>query len=148
MMKRLLLVVFSLMLLYSCNDIEKLVILKYKTHFGSGDCIVDLADITVLKWDSAYFYTGYYSREDIERELGEKLYIFNELSTRMIFFKQGKIAYIQEWFFDPWDEYTEYIAFDFLDGEKFVLYPNDAKVRVVKNGRQYVLYKYRETEAK
>ncbi|MFA8300546.1 MAG: hypothetical protein ACEPOV_10315 [Hyphomicrobiales bacterium] len=139
-MKKYILTLILIPLFFGCsntNIIENGVFKKWeKCKVGSG-CIIDIAEITNFQWDTMCFYSGSYSLDEINRDLGFKLKEYTDIGDRLIFLNKGKLVYQEEWFTNPSEHSKEVVFND--KRRKFRLSKCHVKFRIKRRHRIYTL---------
>ena len=127
-------------MLFSCSnntDFDSIVKDKWRQCDKNSECIVDFAHTMDFEWDFMYFYSGGYSLDEINKDLGFELKEFIDIGDRIIFLYKGKVVYHQDWFPNP-SEPPENIVF-MTQKSKFRLDKKQAKFKITKEGKAYYL---------
>ncbi len=141
-MKNLVLFFSGCFILISCsnrNDIDNIISNEYEKCDSKTNCIVDLAVSMNFEWDTMCYYSGAYSLEEINQDLGFDLKQFTDIGDRVIFLSKGNIVYQKEWFPNP-SEPKIGTVFK-TDLKKFRVSKLDARFRINKEGQVFFLTK-------
>ena len=124
---------------FTKNDIDKIVLSEWKKCKNEYEkCIVDFSNLMPFEWDTLYYYTGAVLIEDIEKEIGTRI-PYEDVGSRIIFMKDGKITYYKEWFPYPEPKPDEPLVFA-IEGNKLKLDTSNAIFRVEKKNNLLFLY--------
>ena len=63
----------------------------------SNPCIIRAKDITDFNWDKLYAFHTNATQDDMNKVFGSTLPKYNEFSRKIIFTKEGKIIYAEDW---------------------------------------------------
>lgn len=141
-MKNLILFLGIYLLITSCSkskDFDSIVSNEWEKCKEGTNCTIDFADLMDFEWDTMCFYSGAYSLEDINKDLGFELKGFTDIGDRVIFLNKGEIVYQKEWYTKP-SEPTVGTIFE-TDLKKFKVSKSNAKFRINKDGKAYYLTK-------
>lgn len=95
-------VIFLICINFGCShskDIDIIVSEEYdRCKCGKNKiCIINFANLMDFEWDTMCYYSGCYSLEDINDDLGFKLNYFVDIGDRVIFLNKKAIVYQKEW---------------------------------------------------
>ena len=142
-MKKLIIYLGTFLFIASCstnrNDFDSIVSNEWEKCKGTTNCTIDFANLLSFKWDTMFFYSGACSLEDINKDLGFGLKEFTDTGDRVIFLNKGKVVYQKEWYTKP-SEPPVGTIFE-TDLKKFKVSKSDAKFRITKEGKAYILTK-------
>jgi len=124
----------------SCShnrDVDKLIVKIESNCINKESCIVDFSKEIEGEWDTMYFFSGANSLEEINSILGFELKKFTDIGDRILFLKENKIVYQQEWFYNNEKE-PEGIIF-VSQSKHFKVDRENCKFTIVKNNKIYYL---------
>lgn len=139
-MRKFLLLLVVIISFISCSkstDIDKIVSNKWQDCNDKSNCKINFANAMGFDWDIMYYFSGKYSLEEINKDLGFDFKEFTEIGDRVIFLKNGNVVYHKEWFYDV-DEQTKGIVF-LTDLTKFKLKKAEAVFQIKKEGSIFYL---------
>lgn len=135
---------FSLCItLFSCsckNDFDVIVSENWRQCSEDSYCIIDFANSMNFEWDTMCFYSGAFSLEEINSDLGFDLKDFSDIGDRVVFIYNGKVVYHKEWF--PQSSKPLAGTVFITDQSKFRVTKSDAKFIITKVGSAFYLEKH------
>ncbi len=121
------------------NDIDSIVSNEWNKCNNRTNCTIDFANLNNFEWDTMCFYSGGFSLEDINKDLGFEIKDFTDIGDRVIFLNKGKAVYHNEWYKLP-DEPVEGTVF-VSEFKKFRVGKLEAKFKIKKEGKTFFLTK-------
>ncbi len=127
-MKRYFLIFSLLFLFFSCSEykkteFEKSIEANYNTSCNKlSSCTVNIASITPYDWDKMYVFKTTASLETIDKALGFNYPYFEDIAERVVFLKNNKIVYHDDYYPTFDDEMYTSIVFDLPNDESFKLF--------------------------
>lgn len=122
-MKTIRLIILFTIVLTSCesqSDFEKSIWNQYDNSKDS--CQVNFSDFLPNQWDTVWYFSNKFEWDDIYREMGFNPDCFIDVGDRIVFVKNRKVVYYQEWF--PYYKIKAWVGFD---DDKFCV-PRDSAV--------------------
>lgn len=137
-MRKYLYLIFCFFFFFSCSnykksEFEKGVELKYnKTCIDSSVCIVNIKEITNFKWDKMFVFKTTASLEIINEALGFDYPYFEDVAERIVFVKDNKIIYHDDYYptFDD-NVYTS-LVFEIGSGLPYKSFNTDRAIFEIK----------------
>ena len=103
----------------SKNKFDRLIEWKYFWEKNrNGECIIDLAEVIDIEWDSAEYYNEKYSSKD--------------LTEILLFMHHGHVVYSAEWVPQEYENSPGGVIFVY-DEEIPTFYPHNAKFKAYKD---------------
>lgn len=136
--------ILSLLLLFSAcsnlNDFDNIIEREFdKCSKQSSNCVLDLSNIMNFEWDTMYYFSRANSLEEINEYISFNYEQFVDIGDRVIFLKNKKVVYHQDWFPNPSDEPVG-VIFD-TDLKVFKVDKSNAKFKAEKKGNLLYLKK-------
>ena len=133
-MRKYLLICGGLLLLFSCSkykksEFEKGIELKYESVCkGSDNCTVNIKETTSFSWDKMFVFKTTASLEIINEALGFAYPYYEDVAERVIFVKNNKVVYHDDYYptFDD-DVYTS-LVFDLSNGLTYKSFSPDSAI--------------------
>lgn len=121
-------------LLTSCeyrfkSDLERSVWNQYDDNQDS--CEIDLTGFLPNQWDTLWYFSNKYEWRDIYQEMGYNPHCFQDAGDRIIFVKNRRVVYYQEWF--PYHKIKNWVVFS---GDKLCV-PRDSAIFSAKKIKFY-----------
>jgi hypothetical protein len=139
-MKKYFLIYSGLFLLFSCSkykksEFEKGIELKYNTVCkNSNICTINIRETTSFNWDKMYVFKTTASLEIINKTLGFNYPYFEDVAERIVFVKDNKIIYHDDYYQSFDGGIQNIIEFKLPDNLSYKLYDvNNAVFRIYKN---------------
>lgn len=123
----------------SNTDFDSSVLREFKKCKGHKECIIDFASTFDFKWDTVYYFSGKYSLEEVNKELGFNLKKYTDVGSRIIFVLDGRDVYVKEWFPYPESQSSNDNVFILTDLEKFKISRNNAKFKIKKINNRFFI---------
>jgi hypothetical protein len=94
------------------NNFDKLTEREFSNCPDKDNCVIDLSKVLTFDWETMYFFTNAYSLSEIDSILGFHLTEWYDVGDRIVFVKNNRVVYYQEWFPYPSDEIKNVVVFD------------------------------------
>jgi hypothetical protein len=132
-------ILFSLISCSNKNEFDNIVAAQYQ-QCKEKNCVIYFSDLMWFEWDTMCFYSSSNSLEQINEDLGFKLYEFTDMGDRVIFLNKGKFVYQKEWFKEPSQPLkgTVFVT----DLKKFKLSKFETNFIIKKHGEALYLEKF------
>jgi hypothetical protein len=101
-------------------------------------CELKMSEITWFEWDSMYYFSGSVYLDEISEILGSELDCYIDIGARLVFVKNDKVVYCEEYFPYPTSGAAKGIIIE--SDQKFLMFTNEnASFEVIKKGKFYYL---------
>ena len=130
-------------LLTSCeyrykSDLEQSVWNQYDNSQDS--CKIDFTGFLPNQWDTVWYFSNKNEWRDIYQEMGYNPHCFQDVGDRIIFVKNRRVVYYQEWF--PYHKIKQWVGFSedklcvprdsaIFSARKIKFYGHDSNVGII-----------------
>jgi hypothetical protein len=133
----------SVVLLQSCKNSNCSRIVEKLSDFcpwQSVDCFVRLEDVVQKDWDYVFIASETLSLEEINKHLGFKYPYFEDIGKKIIFVKENKVVYYEDFFPYVDKKRSCELLFEFKDDRFYIkMKREDAVFKVFRKGGDFLL---------
>ncbi len=118
---------------YNKTEFEKSIESEYLSLCNdSSVCTIDISKITLFKWDKMFIFKTSASLDIINKALGFSYPYYIDIAHRVIFLKNNKIVYHDDYYFSIENELNTTIIFDLPEGVSYKSYDNNNSIFIIK----------------